>query len=199
MINCLNNFKNFEEIKKQYPKIANWIINDLPYEERIKKLQNSNLFKELTKKLENDNYTLNEKLSWIDSLNLIYRIFASEKLNEEIKRDARIIQEYIIPYTKNNRSDFLIIKDNKILILEFTFQKSKYLIKAQQCFTYKQILQQFLPNNIEIISYVFSYGNEDKNEHVIIETQIEQCVSFLNFFFNSGKAYEELEKIKVLY
>ena len=168
MINCLNNFKNFEEIKKQYPKIANWIISDLPYEERITKLQNSNLFKELTKKLENDKYTLNEKLSWIDSLNLIYRIFTSEKLNEEIKRDARIIQEYIIPYTKNNRSDFLIIKDNKILILEFTFQKSKYLIKAQQCFTYKQILQQFLPNNIEIISYVFSYGNEDKNEHVII-------------------------------
>lgn len=199
-INCLNNFKNFEDIKNKYKKISNRNISDISYEERINKLTNSSLFKELTSNIPSNNkYSLAEILSWIDSLNLIYRIFSNAKINSEIKRDARIIQEYSIPYTRNNRTDFLIIKDNKILILEFTFKNSKYLDKAQQCFTYKQILNQFLPNNIEVISYVFSYGSETKEDHEIIEKQIETCVKFLNFFFNSGKAYEELEKIENLY
>ncbi len=201
-INCLNNFKNFEDIKSRYKKISSWTISNIPYEERINKLVNSTLFKELVSNIPNNNnskYSLAEILSWIDSLNLIYRIFVNEKINIEIKRDARIIQEYSIPYTRNNRTDFLIIKDNKILILEFTFKNSKYLDKAQQCFTYKQILNQFLPNNIEIISYVFSYGSESKDDHEIIEKQIETCVKFINFFFNSGKAYEELVKIENVY
>lgn len=196
-INCLNNFSNFEEIKKEFPKIKNWIIPNIKYEERLEKLENSNLFKELYEKInKSKHYKKSEILSWIDSLNLVYRIFNNEILHDELKRDARLIQEYSIPYTRNNRCDFLIVKDNKICILEFTFKNSIYIEKAQQCFTYKQILQQFLPTNIEIISYVFSYSPEENDDSKKLDEQILQCCNFLNFFFNSGKAYDELNKVK---
>ncbi len=195
--NCINFFTNFSDIKKRYPKINKWIISDVSWDERLEKLENSTLFKELTSNIsENKKYSNKDILSWIDSLSLIYRIFESQNLNEEIRRDAKLIQEYSIPYTRNNRCDFLLIKDNKICILEFTFKISSYLVKAQQCFTYKQILQQFLPANIEIISYVFSYTSENKEDHVKLDSQIKQCTDFLNFFFNSGKALDELNKIK---
>lgn len=195
--NCINCFDNFEDIKRRYPKIKNWIISDMPRQTRLNKLENSRLFKELLQMIpENRNYVNEEILSRIDSLSLIYRIFENDNLNNEIRRDAKLIQEYSIPYTRNNRCDFLLVKDNRICILEFTFEVSNYLKKAQQCFTYKQILQQFLPANIEIISYVFSYTSENTDDHEGIEEQIIKCTDFLNFFFNSGKAYDELNKIK---
>lgn len=195
--NCINNFENFEEIKKQFPKIKDWIILDEDYDTRVSKLDNSKLYKDIIQNMpESQKYSKKETLSWIDSLNLIYRIFTTQKLKEEIKRDSRLIQEFFIPFTRNNRTDFLIVKDNKICILEFTFEISKYLDKAQQCFTYKQILEQFLTNDIEIKSYVFSYTSETKENHEKIDDQVNQCVEFLNEFFNSTQAYEELNKIK---
>jgi hypothetical protein len=196
--NCLHNFKNYKEIEKRYPKIKSWIISSGKYEDRLKKLSNSNIYKSITEHAKSFILKHNEKeiLSWIDSLDLINKIFQNDNLNQELKDSAVIIQEYVLPYTKNNRPDFLIIKNNKILILEFTFQNSIFIDKAQQCFTYKQILEQFLPKNIECISYIFSYTNETKEDNENLNNQVNTCISFINHFFETTQAYNELAKLK---
>ena len=53
---------------------------------------------------------------------LLKRLFKHPDLDSKIK-DLKIIQEYVIPYTKYNRADAIICKDNKLVIIEFTYEK----------------------------------------------------------------------------
>ena len=94
----------------------------------------------------------------------------------------------------------IICKDNKLVILEFTFEKSKYINKAQQCFVYKEILKQQLNNKIECYSYIFSYTNEEtENVHgeLKLEEQIEDLVRFLNSNLTDNNALESLQNITI--
>src|SRR5574344_309990 len=201
-INCLNEFKAPLEvtIPSTYFCVKNWRVKKAKYEDRLKEFEKQKIHEYLLKQCEGFTRTKHsdkELLSWIDSAALIYRIFSSPLLSEEIRKEAQAIQEYVIPYTNDNRPDFLIIKDNKICIIEFTFQINDFMSKAQQCFTYKNILEQFLSKDIDCVSYIFSYTDETKDDDTAITNQINDCISFLNHFFDKSKAYNEWSNIKI--
>lgn len=199
---CAFIFKDHKAIKKIFPDIINWKIKNIDYKERIERTKNSKIYQEIISKanlfINNQKINLEEIVSWIDALYLVNEVFNHELLDNEIKRNNSIIQEYIIPYTKDNRADIIICKNNKLVILEFTYEKSKYISKAQQCFVYKEILKQQLNNKIECYSYVFSYTNEEsesiKGEYKL-EEQIEDLVRFLNTNLTDNNALESLKEI----
>lgn len=201
---CAFTFKNYKAIKNIFPEIEKWKIEDEKYDKRIENIKTTEIYKNIksNKKvysfIESQNIEDKELLSWIDSMSLIYKVFSSDNLKKNIKNNSSLIQEYIIPYTKNNRADMIICKDNKIVILEFTFEKSRYIEKAQQCFVYKEILKQQLNNKIECYSYVFSYTNEktanNKGESKL-EEQLEDFINFLNNYLTDNNALESLINI----
>ena len=199
---CAFIFKDHKAIKKIFPDIVNWKIKNIDYKERIERTKKSKIFQEIISKansfINNQKINLEEIVSWIDALYLVNEVLNHELLDDEIKHNNSIIQEYIIPYTKDNRADIIICKNNKLVILEFTYEKSKYISKAQQCFVYKEILKQQLNNKIECYSYVFSYTNEEsesiKGEYKL-EEQIEDLVRFLNTNLTDNNALESLKEI----
>ena len=199
---CAFAFKDHTKICKIFPDIINWKIKNIDYSERIERTKKSKIYNEIIKKandfITKQNIKLEEITSWIDSMYLINRVFNHEDLNKEIKKRNSIIQEYIIPYTKDNRADMIICKDNKLVIIEFTYEKSHYISKAQQCFVYKVILKQQLNNKIECYSYIFSYTNEEsesKTGELKLEEQIEDLIRFLNTNLTDNNAYESLQLI----
>lgn len=201
---CAFTFKDQTKISKVFPDIENWKIKNIKFEERVEKVVKSKIYKEIQEKakefIEIQRISNKEIVAWIDSLYLINQVFKNEYLDKEIKKRSSIIQEYIIPYTKDNRADMIVCKDNKLVILEFTFEKSNYLQKAQQCFVYKEILKQQLNNKIECYSYVFSYTNEEtENVHgeLKLEEQIDDLVRFLNENLTDNNALESLQEITI--
>lgn len=212
--NCLNYFKNYQDIEAQYTSklIRNWTIKKMDYQIRLEKAKNTALYRRITdllnkpeyatfKRIEaRDKYKKPEEkpeiLSWIDALHLTNEVMISPELNNEIRNDAVLIQEYVIPYTRGNRADFVIAKDNKICILEYSYEVSSFLKKAQQAFTYKNILQQFLSKSIEIVSYTFSYTSETEEDDSKLQEQIRKAVTFLNQYFDPAQAINELQALK---
>ena len=201
---CAFTFKDQTKISKVFPDIENWKIKNIKFEERVEKVVKSKIYKEIQEKakefVEVQRVSNKEIVAWIDSLYLINQVFKNEYLDKEIKKRSSIIQEYIIPYTKDNRADMIVCKDNKLVILEFTYEKSNYLQKAQQCFVYKEILKQQLNNKIECYSYVFSYTNEEtENVHgeLKLEEQIDDLVRFLNENLTDNNALESLQEITI--
>ena len=199
---CAFTFKDHSKIIKIFPDIETWKIKNIKYKERVEKVVTARIFKEIQEKakdfIETQKISNEEIVSWIDALYLINQVFKNENLDKEIKKRNSIIQEYIIPYTKDNRADMIICKDNKLVILEFTYEKSKYINKAQQCFVYKEILKQQLNNKIECYSYVFSYTNEETENlkgELKLEEQIEDLVRFLNENLTDNNALESLQEI----
>ena len=128
---------------------------------------------------------------------LLKRLFKHPDLDSKIK-DLKIIQEYVIPYTKYNRADAIICKDNKLVIIEFTYEKAKYITKVQQCFVYKDILKQQLNNKIECYSNVFTYSNELEENYkgdCKLDEQINDLINFLNTNLTDNDAYQSLREI----
>ena len=200
---CAFAFSHYSKIESIFPDIKNWKIKAMKYEERVEKTKNSKIYQgildntKVREFIESQRISESEILSWIDTMYLLKRLFEHDKLDSKIKQ-ARIIQEYVIPYTKDNRADAIICKDNKLVILEFTYQKSVYITKAQQCFVYKDILKQQLNNKIECYSYVFSYTNETEENFrgdYKLDDQINDLVNFLNANLTDNDAYQSLREI----
>ena len=198
-----------------------WIYNQTP-EKRYEVIQNS-IYTETLKKFakNNINYSNEELVSWIDNIQMIYssldcasEIINKNKLSLEILKRIQIIAEYHIPYS-NQRSDILMIKDNKILIIELSYKKEnmnrkdKYQEKLNQVMNYKELLENALPKHIEIATYSFPietetdvYGNPIKVKSIYINKKthknFDSCYYLarfiIKFFQNTNKsALEELE------
>lgn len=111
-----------------------------------------------------------EVISWLDTLTTMCGVF--RRLNDEyLKNNLLVLQEYCIPYS-NKRADYLLLYDNKILIIEFSFNKLgydfNYETKLQQAISYKELLGNILPKEIDIGTYTFLLEpEEDKNGNTL--------------------------------
>lgn len=196
----------FTKLKKY-----DWQIQDENIENRKKLIIWTKYFTELKKLAENQNIEFNdiEIISWLDSMTIIKEVLiklSSDKYihKENILNELKIIQELHIPFT-NKRSDFVLFKDNKILIIEFSFAKwnkeYRYEYKLNQAIGYKECLENILPRHIEIATYTFIIKPENKESTTFPNNHenIENLKNFIiNFFSNTKKdALTELSKIQV--
>ena len=120
------------------------------------------------------------------------------------------MQEYCIPYS-NKRADYLLVYDNKILILEFSFNKLGYELqyetKLQQAIGYKELLGNILPKEVDIGTYMFLVEAEedkwggaiyvDDTEKLPNQDKIEHLAKYIEKFFkkNEDFAINALERI----
>lgn len=147
-------------------------------------------------------YDKYEIISWLDSQSIMLKLINKmEKLGfDNLLNKVRIIQEFHIPFT-NKRADYLLVYENKIIIIEFSYNKFEnkdyhYNIKLNQVIGYKELISNILPKDIDIATYTFLLYPEENDENSNQE-QIENFVEYINFFMEkkSVSAYEELEKL----
>ena len=159
-------------------KIDNWWIYNNTIEERHKAISNKDYYKTLRKMANKNKITFNEAeiVSWIDGLSMMYSSleYAIDNDKGVTFDNLRIIGELHIPFSKC-RADGVLVKDNKILILEFSYlnhqnRKEKYEEKLNQVMYYKELLSNALPKHIEIATYSFPIETEtDKNGNFLLE------------------------------
>lgn len=191
--------------------IKNWFVRKDTITSRTEAIEQSERYKFLKKQAEKTKIIFNKEeiVTWLDSLNILYFVFDAIE-DKNLKDHIKIIQEYSIPYL-NKRPDYLLIYDNKILIIEFSFNKLEYEMqyeaKLSQAINYKEILSNLLPKEIDIGTYTFLVEPEEdiyRNTFTIKNTdfypnhyKIEQLAKYIEKFFkkNINLAIIELNRI----
>ena len=214
--NCLYalSSKQFSNLIKYNLKIENWMVKAGNIKDRLNFIEDKKYFETLKKQAKEKNIHAKnlEILSWLDTMNLLHHSLTEVK--EHILNDLVIIQEYQFPFSKK-RADYLLVYQNKILIIEFSFDKLgdeySYETKLTQAINYKELLTNILPNYIEIGTYTFlinpeidEFGNELKIKNKYTNRyegtnweKITELASHVNFFFNKEieSALHELERL----
>ena len=215
----LNEFKEFVELDL---KTDNWWIYNDTIENRYSAIINKDYFKILNQfaKQDNINYGKEEIISWLDNISILYSalqgFYDDTKRFKEFLEETLIIGELHIPFSRH-RADIVLMKDNKILIIELSFAKkekreSRYQEKLNQVICYKELLSNALPKHVEIATYTFPIQPEtDENGNSIFKySPIAKEDKFLNYdncsylgqfikqFFatTNQSAFDELNKIK---
>lgn len=166
---CLFDKTPEEFLKDLKDLVSEWYVRRANIEERYNAIKDTPKFvafkSEAKNKLKFDN---KELISWLDSMSQLYYIFL--KLNEKketkdtLFKNMSIIAEYQIPFTKN-RIDYCIVKDNKILLLEFSYSedntKDHFKKKLNQLVYYKELLETSLDTNIKISLFTFLIQPEE--------------------------------------
>lgn len=196
-----NEFKDFiNELDLQY-----WTVWNTNIEERLARCITSNRFQYLLNLAKEKGLTSSpaEILSWLDSLKILNATL--KEVPQNILDKLTIVQEYQIPFSRK-RADYLLIFQNKVLILEFSFKyddtETQFENKTIQILGYKERLIDLLPSHIEIGTYTYLIYPElepDTYEDILRAnkyTEIEDLAnsennnslaSYITLFFNKEK------------
>lgn len=174
-------------------EITHWKIVDEIEEIRYETIKNhtySKILKDNAKKkeiLKPKNYK--QIISWLDTMFLLYKTI--KNINPSL--NFNILQEYTIPTTKN-RIDFVLYKDNKILLLEFSYgiHNNKWDVKEEQVNNYKKMLKNLLTDDYLIETYRIIYMQDyNKNftncKESINKEIIKSLENYINNFFQDTK------------
>lgn len=196
-LHCLD-LEEFQELIEKELKLTRWYVYNDTLQNRTEAIQNTPRYRKIRKTADENNIQYDDKevITWFDSLNLLY--YAIKGFHPSyFKEHVYIIQEYCIPFT-NKRADYLIVYQNKILILEFSFNKLGYAFnyekKLNQAKNYKELLSSRLPNEIEIgIHTIIVDAEKENNGHTLIhkegtdeipnEDKIKDLTMFISLFF----------------
>lgn len=202
--------KKLNELVLKNLHLKNWFVRDDKIENRHYAIVGSERFEILKKRASSMKYIFNdtEIVTWLDTLCEMYYVFSCIE-DEHLKDNIVILQEYCIPFS-NKRADYLLVYDDKILIVEFSFRKLgyefNYETKLLQATSYKELLGNILPKDIEIGTYTFLLKpEEDKNGNAIYvngdddlpnNREISLFAEYIEKFFNKNikLAYNSLKQ-----
>lgn len=197
------NYDEFKNLVDEELNIANWLVYDDGAISRKNQISDRKYFKKLRERsLEQGIKASDEEvLSWLDTLNLLY--YSLSYVNERILTKLQIIQEYQIPFT-NKRADYLLVYENKILIIEFSFERLgkeyKFENKLSQAINYKELLSNIMPSHIKIGTYTFmispevgrdgedimKYNKYTRQNDLANSEKIIDLSEYIMFFFSVG-------------
>lgn len=193
-------------------KLYKWYIRNDKITTRTQSASSLNRFNVLKERALKLGFSFNdtEVITWLDTLTTLCCVFQS-MVDEHLKSNILVLQEYCIPFS-NKRADYLLVYDNKILIIEFSFNKLgyefNYETKLQQAIGYKELLGNILPKEIDIGTYTFLLEpEEDKNGNTINigdtdklpnDFKINALANFIEEFFkkNENLAINSLSRFK---
>lgn len=184
-----------------------WFIRDDKITNRTDAIYLSDRYGKIKQQADINGISYNdiEVATWFDTLVTLYYVFDRVE-DEDIRNNLKILQEYCIPYSRK-RADYLLIYDNKILILEFSFNKLNYEFnyetKLQQAIGYKELLSNILPKEIEIGTYTFLLEPEEdaRGKTIYIELDGEKHTANHWKMYDLAKYIEKFFKknMKVAY
>lgn len=201
--------KTLNHLVEDKLNIKQWYIRNDKIKNRRESILYSERFQILKERAKKFDFIFddNEVVSWLDTLTTMYYVFDSIE-DEYLKNHITILQEYCIPFSYK-RADYLLVYDNKILIIEFSFNKLgyefNYETKLQQAIGYKELLGNILPKEIDIGTYTFllepeedKYGNAIMvNDDLPNNSKISALADYIEKFFkkNNKLALDSLTRL----
>lgn len=125
-----------------------------------------------------------EIATWFDTLSILYHAFNSLE-DSHLRDNIIVLQEYNIPFS-NKRADYVLCYDNKILILEFSFNKLGYELqyetKLHQAIGYKELISNVLPKEMEVGTYTFLVDAG----YIYENSKVYDLADYIERFFNKN-------------
>lgn len=171
---CLYEFDRVSDFIKftDYTKDLDWKIEKQLLRDRVTKYKKLDLFKKFTdifnkKKLSIFDLKQEEVITWFDTSLLMRRIMLNLYEKGINTDDISIIMEYPVVFGNHMRTDYLLVVDRLIIVLEFGMfnqaerrSEERYTKKLQESISYRQIIQNMMPEQIKVINYVMIYKPE---------------------------------------
>jgi hypothetical protein len=173
-IKCLYFFKQLNETATLLNTLdqMNWRIEKEYLKDRVifyqkteiyQKLKNDFLVKKLTIWPLKDE----EIITWMDTLSLVSRIMLKLFKSGIQTNKISLVMEYPIVFGNHMRTDYLLIYDRLIIVLEFGMfnqdekrSEERYTKKLQESNSYRQILDNLLKPGVDVVNYVMIYRPE---------------------------------------
>ncbi|MFH0766833.1 MAG: hypothetical protein ABH890_00905 [Bacillota bacterium] len=164
-INQFNTFSNFIEQN-------HWRIEKQLLKERVEKYKTEDYFVALEKQFNHQKLTIwelkqEEIITWMDTLTLLRRILIQLFKKGVNAENIDIIMEYPLVYGNHMRSDYLIVYDRLIVVLEFGMfnqdekrSEERYTKKLQESINYRQIIGNLVSKELIVVNYVMIYKPE---------------------------------------
>ncbi|MDO9630242.1 MAG: hypothetical protein Q7I99_10125 [Acholeplasmataceae bacterium] len=151
--------------------------------DRVDLYQTLPIYRELRKQF-NDNFITiwplkeEEIITWFDTLLLMRRmLFELFKCGIQSEK-MHILMEYPLIYGNHMRTDYLIVYDRLIIVLEFGMfnqderrSEERYTKKLQESISHRQIIANMVDKNIEVVNYVMIYRPEYDRVHAVINQE----------------------------
>ena len=157
-----NKFSDFLEIEK-------WRIEKQLLKERVEKYGNNESFFNLKKQFNEKKLSMwelkdEEVITWMYTSILIRRLLV-ELFKKGINAEQiLIVMEYPLVFGNHMRSDYLIVYDRLIVVLEFGMfnqdekrSEERYTKKLQESINYRQLIGNMVSKEIQVVNYVMIY------------------------------------------
>lgn len=167
-MNIFNGLVSFNKFS-DFLEIENWRIEKQLLKERVEKYSKRESFLGLKKQFIEKNLSMwelkdEEVITWMDTSILIRRLFV-ELFKKGINADKiQIVMEYPLVFGNHMRSDYLIVYDRLIVVLEFGMfnqdekrSEERYTKKLQESINYRQLIGNMVSQEINVINYVMIY------------------------------------------
>lgn len=161
-------FNGFTEFVEK----SNWRIEKQLLKERVETYKQHFFYKQLKDQFEKGKLTIwplkeEEIITWMDTLSIMRRCMM-QLFKKGIYGDKlRIIMEYPLVYGNHMRTDYLIVYDRLIIVLEFGMfnqdekrSEERYTKKLQDSITHRQVLHNMINRDVKIVNYVMIYRPE---------------------------------------
>lgn len=187
-IKCLYLFKELNEISLLLNTLdqLEWKIEKEYLKDRVIFYHEIELFVKLKKDFLNKKLTIwplkdEEVITWMDTLSLISRVMMKLFKSGVQTNKISLIMEYPIVFGNHMRTDYLLIYDRLIVVLEFGMfnqdekrSEERYTKKLQESISYRQILNNLLKPGVDVVNYVMIYRPEFyRTKNIYLSENIE--------------------------
>jgi hypothetical protein len=207
MIHALHQFETvseFLQFTKQLEEMK-WRIGKMLLKERVIKHAKNELFTSLKKtyiQKEMSFFELKDEevITWMDTLLLLRRTLIELYNRGTLKEELVTIMEYPFVFGNFMRSDYLLVFERTIIVVEFGMfnqdekrKEERYTKKIQENIGHRHILANMLSKDINIYTYVFMYRPEfddffEQEMLVNRKHNIEMVKQFAHFLEHKIKA-----------
>ena len=173
-IKCMHAFEGIKSFNQfsDYLEIENWRIEKQLLKERVEKYGENIHFLQLKEDFKNNKLTIwdlkdEEVITWMDTSLLMRRLLLELFKKGIDANNINIAMEYPLVFGNHMRSDYLLIYNRLIVVLEFGMfnqdekrSEERYTKKLQESINYRQILSNMISEDVKVINYVMIYKPE---------------------------------------
>ncbi len=220
-IKCMKIFNNMSELLEFSSDIdkVKWKIEKEYLKDRAIYYAKLEIFQKLKKLFYDKNISIwqlkdEEVITWLDTLYILKKMMIV-LFKRGIKTDnISIIMEYPLIFGNYMRTDYLLIYDRLIIVLEFGMfnqderrSEERYTKKLQESISYRQLLENLVSSKIEVVNYVMIYkpefsrkSNSFLNENIEYNIcELEKLCNFVAHLFkiqDDSRPFHQLEYLE---
>lgn len=207
----VNEFLQYSQVVEQ----NEWKIEKQLLKDRVECYQSITIFKELSMKFHTEKLSIwplkqEEVITWIDTLTIMRRVYFSLFKLGIHQEKIITIMEYPLVNGNYMRTDYLLVYDRLIFVLEFGMfnqdekrSEERYTKKLQESINYRQIIANQVSSKTKVINYTMIYRPEfDRHRKVNIDENItyntNEINRLVNFVFHNVKKQDQEQAIMQL-